>query len=209
MAVFSVSMTGPRIGGHDAPHSKGIDRDSGSQSTHRNRQRLRDKFVAELEAVSVSVSPAEKYREYLATKRLRMTRERSIIVDEVFSSHEHFDADQLVQRLAQRSDGRRVSRSTVYRSLNQLEEAGLIRKVARQDNRELYEHDYGYPQHDHLICSNCGELIEFRNKDISNLLEDVAREHGFRINGHRLEVYGRCNKCCRPPTSRPKKLNLL
>lgn len=163
----------------------------------------------DLEPVNVAVSPAEKYREYLATKSLRMTRERSIIVDEVFSSHEHFDADQLVARLARRSDGRRVSRSTIYRSLRQLEEAGLIRKVARQDDRDLFEHDYGYPQHDHLICNRCGRLIEFHNERISDLLEPVAREHGFRIEGHRLEVFGLCDSCCRPPVTRPKKLNLL
>lgn len=163
----------------------------------------------ELAGVDVSVSPSEKYREYLATKSLRMTRERSIIVDEVFSSHEHFDAEQLVQRLAQRSDGRRVSRSTIYRSLKQLEEAGLIRKIARQEERDLYEHDYGYPQHDHLICNRCGNLIEFHNDEISEILEQIAREYGFRMEGHRLEVAGLCDTCCRPPTTRPKKLNLL
>lgn len=164
---------------------------------------------ATLEPVDVAVTPVEKYREYLATKGLRMTREREIIVVEVFASHEHFDADQLVQRLARRQDRKRVSRSTVYRSLIQLEEAGLIRKVARQEDRDLYEHDYGYPQHDHLICNRCGSLIEFSNQTISKVLDQVAREHGFRMTGHRLEVSGLCDKCCRPPTSRPKKLNLL
>jgi Fur family transcriptional regulator, ferric uptake regulator len=164
----------------------------------------------ELESIDVAIPPEEKYREYLTTKGLRMTRERSIIVEEVFSTHEHFDAEHLVQRLVRPSDPqRRVSRSTIYRSLSQLEEAGLIRKVARQDGRELYEHDYGYPQHDHLICTKCGNLIEFHNDEISELLEPVARQHGFRIEGHRLEVYGLCNDCCRPPTTRPKKLNLL
>lgn len=163
----------------------------------------------DLSGVSVAVTPTEKYREYLATKGLRMTPERSILVDEVFSSHEHFEADQIVQRLASRKDGKRVSRSTVYRRLKELEEANLIRKVARQDDRDLYEHDYGYPQHDHLICNRCGTLIEFHNTQVSEILEQVAREYGFRMEGHRLEAYGLCNTCCRPPTSRPKKLNLL
>jgi Fur family transcriptional regulator, ferric uptake regulator len=162
-----------------------------------------------LNNVSVSVSPAEKYREFLATKGLRLTRERSIIIEEVFASHEHFDAEQLIGRLAQRTDGTRVSRSTIYRSLLQLEEAGLIRKVARQDDRDVFEHDYGYPQHDHLICSKCGTLIEFQADAISQVLSEVASRHGFRMNGHRLEVTGLCDACCRPPASRPKKLNLL
>ncbi len=162
-----------------------------------------------LNNVPVAVSPAEKYREYLATKGLRLTRERSIIIEEVFASHEHFDAEQLIGRLAQRTDGTRVSRSTIYRSLLQLEEAGLIRKVARQDDRDVFEHDYGYPQHDHLICRKCGTLIEFQADAISQVLSEVASRHGFRMDGHRLEVTGLCDACCRPPASRPKKLNLL
>lgn len=163
----------------------------------------------DLEAIDVAVTPAEKFREFLATKSLRMTRERAIVLDEVFASHEHFDAEQLIQRLAQRNDSKRVSRSSIYRSLKHLEDAGLIRKVARQDDRDLYEHDYGYPQHDHLICNQCGKLIEFHNTQISELLELIAREHGFRIDGHRLEASGLCDSCCRPPQTRPKKLNLL
>ncbi|MEW4488989.1 Fur family transcriptional regulator [Thalassoglobus sp. JC818] len=165
--------------------------------------------MSDLESVSVAISPKEKYREYLATQRLRMTRERSIIVEEVFASHEHFDADQLIQRLDQRSDGKRVSRSTVYRSIKQLEDAGLIRKVARQDDRDLYEHDYGYPQHDHLICKKCGELTEFHNEQIKEILDTVARELGFRIESHRLEAHGLCKDCCRRPQDRPSKLNLI
>ena len=160
-------------------------------------------------SLETSISPVEKYREFLATKGLRLTRERSIIVEEVFASHEHFDADQLVQRLSQLKDKRRVSRSTVYRSLHQLEEAGMLRKVARQDGREIYEHEYGYPQHDHLICKKCGTLYEFHNEAISELLDEIARQHGFRMEGHRLEVSGLCAPCSRPPETRHKKLNLL
>ncbi|WP_437186457.1 Fur family transcriptional regulator [Planctomicrobium sp. SH668] len=163
----------------------------------------------DLKNIDVAVSPAEKYREFLATKGLRMTPERSIIVEEVFSNHEHFDADQLIQRLVRRRDGTRVSRSTIYRSITLLEEAGLIRKVARQDGRDLYEHDYGYPQHDHLICNRCGELTEFHNDGISEILDQISREYGFRMDGHRLEVTGLCRNCCRAPVTRPKKLNLL
>jgi Fur family ferric uptake transcriptional regulator len=166
----------------------------------------------DLEPTSGSHAPVErfveKYREFLTSKGLRWTREQAIVVEEIFSSHEHFDAEQLIERLAQSRD-RRVSRSTAYRAIRKLEEAGLIRKVARQDNREIYEHDYGYPQHDHLICRRCGTLIEFHNEAIAELLDEVARRHGFRREGHRLEVSGLCDRCSRPPETRPKKLNLL
>ena len=159
--------------------------------------------------VTSAVLPLERYRDCLATKKQRLTRERSIIVEEVFAQHEHFDAEQLIRRLVQRNDGRRVSRSTIYRCLSLLEEAGLLRKVARQEDREVYEHDFGYPHHDHLICKRCNTLIEFDNDDVTRILESVAAQHGFRLEAHRLEASGLCRACSCPPTSRPKKLNLL
>jgi len=155
--------------------------------------------VTELATIDVAVSPADRFREYLATQGMRLTPERAAIVEEVFSYHEHFDKEQLVVRVAQRTDGRRVSRSTVYRTLKQLEEAGLLRKVARTNDRDVYEHDYGYPRHDHLICKKCGDLIEFQQPDLSKLLEEIALRHGFRMETHRLEVYGMCKTCSRPP----------
>ena len=115
--------------------------------------------MAELQAVDIAISPVEKFGEWLATQGQRLTTERRIIVEEIFADHEHFDVDRVVGRLTQRNDGRRVSRSTVYRAIAMLEEAGLIRKIARADGRDLYEHDYGYPQHDHLICRKTGTHV--------------------------------------------------
>ncbi|QDT52683.1 Ferric uptake regulation protein [Caulifigura coniformis] len=167
------------------------------------------KAADDVGTLSTKVSPVEKCREFLLTKGLRMTRERSILTEEIFADHEHFDAEQLIQRLAQRTDGKRVSRSTIYRILPLLEEAGMLRKVARQDGRDVYEHDYGYPRHDHMICRKCNRLVEFKNTRVRELVEEIASEHGFRTEAHRLEVYGLCRTCSRPPESRHKKLNLL
>ncbi|MFN0051809.1 MAG: Fur family transcriptional regulator [Planctomycetales bacterium] len=166
-------------------------------------------MVSDLAAVDVAVSPADKFREYLLTRGQRLTRPREIIVEEVFASHEHFDTDQLVHRLGNRTDGRNVSRATVYRTLLGMVDAGLLRKVARAQNREVFEHDYGYPRHDHLICSKCGTLTEFENAPLAELLEAIAGEHHFRMNGHRLEVYGLCATCSRPPQARHRKLDMI
>ncbi|MSR59902.1 MAG: transcriptional repressor [Planctomycetaceae bacterium] len=165
--------------------------------------------MSDLAAVEVAISPAGKFREYLALNGKRLTRERETIVEEVFSTHDHFDTDQLVSRVSNRTDGRRVSRATVYRTLLEMIGAGLLRKVARSQNREVFEHDYGYPQHDHLICSKCGSLTEFENAPLSRLLESVADEHAFRMTGHRLEVYGLCSECSRPPRMRHRKLDMI
>ncbi len=162
-----------------------------------------------LESLEVSISPTEKFKEYLATKGMRLTQERELIVTEVFSDHEHFDADQLVYRMAQQRTGRKVSRSTVYRTLGWLEDAGLLRKVARTNDKDVYEHDYGYPQHDHFICKSCGELFEFQNEEIAQILQKLAENINFRMNEHRLEVYGVCDNCSRPTQRRHKKLDLI
>ncbi len=153
--------------------------------------------MSDLSSLDVSVSPVEKFEEYLRTKGKRLTTERAATVEEVFSDHEHFEADQLVARMSQRNDRRRVSRSTVYRTLDWMVEAGLLRKVARTNSRDVYEHDYGYPQHDHLICQQCGSLTEFPDC-VGEILKEVAARHGFRMSGHRLEVYGLCDACSRP-----------
>ena len=166
--------------------------------------------VTDLAPENVAASPADKFREYLETQGKRLTQERATIVREIFSEHEHFDTDTIVARLTRvRTDGPRVSRATVYRTIEHLEKAGLIRKVARTNDREVYEHDYGYPQHDHFICEKCNALIEFRNEAISEHLERVAADHGFRMNGHRLEVHGICAKCARPPSRRHRKLDMI
>lgn len=162
-----------------------------------------------LPSVEITLSPAERFREYLATQGMRLTQERATIVEEVFASHEHFDADQLVLRLSQRTDGRRVSRSTVYRALTWLENAGLLRKVARNNDRDVYELDYGYPEHDHLICKRCGEMIEFYNPNLSQIIDEVGRAHGFRVEGHRLEVKGICSTCSRPTKKSHRKLDMI
>jgi Fur family transcriptional regulator, ferric uptake regulator len=162
----------------------------------------------DLPAVDVSASPRDKFEEFLATRSLRLTPERAAIVDEVYSSHRHFDGDELTARLVNRKGDVRVSRATVYRALRLMVEAGLLRRVARPNGREVYEHDYGYPQHDHFICRECGQLIEFDNGAISEVLEEVAAQNGFRVSGHRLEVYGLCQNCSRPQR-RHSKLDLL
>lgn len=162
--------------------------------------------MSDLVPVDVAAKPDEKFREYLKTKGMRLTTERETIVTEIFADHEHFDPEQLITRM--KASQRPVSRASVYRTLGLLEEAGIIRKVARANDREVYEHDYGYPQHDHLICSKCGDLIEFHNKEIALIIERIATERGFRMSGHRLEVHGTCEECSRPP-QRNHKLGMI
>src|SRR5262249_4379516 len=119
-----------------------------------------------LSPLPITASPEDKFREFLEIRGEKLTAPRRTLVRHIFDSHKHFDADELVAEL--HNLGRPVSRSTVYRTLRLLVESGLLREL-RLTNRTVYEHDYGYPSHDHLHCSKCNAVIEFRNDDIRKL----------------------------------------
>jgi Fur family ferric uptake transcriptional regulator len=161
-----------------------------------------------LGTVEVALSPLERFQEFLASRGKRLTTQRRILVEKVFSGHDHFEADALVEELSYGAGSRRVSRPTVYRTLLELVEAGLLRKM-NLPGRLVYEHDYGYPQHDHLYCHECGKLIEFQSADLLRLREAVAREHAFQVTGHRLIVMGICQSCRKARRRRKRPVDLV
>jgi Fur family transcriptional regulator, ferric uptake regulator len=158
--------------------------------------------------VQVALSPQERFEEYLQSRGKRITQQRRSLVDHIFERHDHFDADELVDSLGHRHEGEKISRPTVYRTLNELVEAGLLRKMTL-GNRSVYEHDYGYPQHDHLYCQICDKLIEFSSEELQDIRDAVAGEHNFRVTGHRLIISGVCSDCGRKRHRRQSPLDLI
>ena len=158
--------------------------------------------------VRVSSSPQERFSEYLQSRGKRITEQRRVLIDHVYQRHDHFDADELIANLAQRTEGPKIGRATVYRTLNELVEAGLLRRFSLK-GRAVYEHDYGYPAHDHLHCAHCDRLIEFQSDQLRELREAVAREHNFRVTGHRLIVTGVCQECSGKRHRRQSPLDLV
>jgi Fur family ferric uptake transcriptional regulator len=153
-----------------------------------------------LGSVEVSLSPRERFAEFLQARGKRITRQRQAIVDHVARHHEHFDAEQPLADLRKTPQGARASRPTVYRTLAEMVDAGLLHKMVL-DGRAVYEHDYGYPQHDHLYCTGCRTLIEFSSTEVARISDAVAAQHQFLPHGHRLLVTGLCVDC---RTSRSK-----
>ena len=147
-----------------------------------------------------------KFREFLEIRGEKLTAPRRALIQHIFSSHKHFDADELVAELHNSEAG--VSRSTVYRTLRLLVESGLLREF-RIANRAVYEHDFGYPSHDHIHCTQCDAIIEFRNDEIRKIRESVAREHGFRAEAHRLVIEGVCQSCQRKAARGRRRLDLI
>ena len=152
--------------------------------------------MSELATVAVAVSPADKFREYLTSRPTpqRFTRQMRDMVNYIFSKHNHFDADQLIEELKQ--EGFRVSRATVYRTLNKLVDAGLLRKLDIGP-RKYFEHDYGYPQHEHLFCQSCHKMIEFQYPSMSEVVDSICRQHNFQMQGHSFIIHGICGYCNR------------
>ena len=161
-----------------------------------------------LGSVAVSLSPLARFEEFLQSKGMRNTEQRRILVEHVFNHHDHFDADQLIEQLPHRGEQGHVSRPTVYRTLNEFVDAGLLRKF-ELDGRAVYEHDYGYPQHDHLYCKQCQRLIEFQSNELLALRDAVSRDHSFRVSSHRLIITGVCDDCSRAQRRTKRKLDLI
>ena len=161
-----------------------------------------------LSAVEVSSSPQDRFSEYLQSRGKRITQQRRDLVDHVFRRHDHFDAEELIVNLSRTEAGRKVSRPTVYRTLNELVEAGLLRRM-NLTGRAVYEHDYGYPQHDHLHCTMCERLIEFQSDDLTAICDAAAREHRFRMTGRRLIISGVCQECGTKRHRRQSPLDLV
>lgn len=145
--------------------------------------------------------PMERFERFLQQQGKRVTTQRRLIVEEVYSHHDHFDADELMDHLKELIAERKVSRPTVYRTLGELVDAGMLRKMTL-GGRGVYEHDYGYPSHDHLHCERCNRLIEFHSEELEKIRDTVASQHGFEVHGHRMFVTGIC-KTCREQPQRP------
>ncbi|MEK6248933.1 MAG: transcriptional repressor [Planctomycetales bacterium] len=161
-----------------------------------------------LSSVKVAMTPMARFEEYLQSRGKRITQQRRSIVGQVFSHHEHFDADDLLAELAKELGARKVSRPTVYRTLSELVDAGLLRKMSL-NKRSVYEHDYGYPQHDHLHCQACDRLIEFQSDELATIREAVGRQHNFKVTGHRLIITGICSECNKARQRPTRRLEMV
>src|SRR5258706_12597195 len=140
--------------------------------------------------------PLEERRlfgEFLTRKGLKTTRERHALFDEIFSKHRHFDAEDLVIRM--REHGTKISRATIYRTLELLYECGLVGRVRLNEEKYRYERLRKGEHHDHLVCTGCGRVIEFVEPRIEELQDAVCRRHDFTATSHSHQIWGLCGAC--------------
>jgi Fur family ferric uptake transcriptional regulator len=135
----------------------------------------------------------ERFRRHLRDHRQPVTRQREIIADIVMTSEEHLSVDAIERQLKER--GERVGTATVYRTLDLLRQAGLIKAHDFGEGFRRFEPVGGPVHHEHLICERCGSVTEFANQQLERMLPIIADEQDFEHRHHRVEIYGICRAC--------------
>jgi Fur family ferric uptake transcriptional regulator len=130
---------------------------------------------------------------HLERSGLRHSGVRDLVVEAFLAAREHVSVEELTRRVRRRG----IGQATVYRTLKLLSDCGLAAPRQFGDGVTRYEPVAERAHHDHLICTSCGTIVEFENPRIEALQLAVAREHGFTVESHKLELYGRCAACLR------------
>lgn len=130
-------------------------------------------------------------REILAAGGKR-SRSRAVVIESFFRAMDHVTIEELTRSIRENAPG--IGAVTVYRTLKLLERLGYAKELDFGEGARRYESNLS-PHHDHLVCRQCGTVIEFEDREIENLQDLVTRRHGFHPTAHRLEIYGFCRKC--------------
>ncbi len=132
------------------------------------------------------------FSDYLEKHQQRKTQERFILLEEIYSRNDHFDAETLFNDLKKKKFN--VSRATVYNTLDLLIACDLIKKHQFGNQQTQYEKAYHYRQHDHLICDDCNHVLEFCDPRIQQIQNKIGELLRFRISNHSLILHGRCER---------------
>ena len=122
-----------------------------------------------------------------------MTAQRQAIIDAVFSTEEHFTAEQLLEW--SRARDKSVSRATVYRTLPLLTESGLVREMDFGKEYKYYDPNYAeHPDHNHIICADCEKIVEFESDQIATIEREITSKLGFSVKTQRLQITASCEE---------------
>lgn len=145
-----------------------------------------------------------KLDSFLASKGLRQTKQREVVIEAAFGSDEHFNAEDLLKRVVKIDPT--VSRATVYRSLSLLVESGLLREIDLGRDQTYYDPNFlDKPQHNHLICKDCDRVVEFEDEHIALLEDCITRRLGFSPATKSIRIEANCNELARLGTCRNRK----
>ncbi len=134
-----------------------------------------------------------RFKQALKQESLRLTSQRLAVLEDILASDDHRECDDIF--LSLRDKGIPVSRATIYRTLDMLEKVGFVRKMDIGEGRFRYENKLAQSHHDHLICLECGRIVEFADHEIERRQQRISRERGFELLRHSHQLFGFCSDC--------------
>ncbi len=135
------------------------------------------------------------FKKYCMEKRMRYTPERELIIREVYQADGHFDVDRLFLRLRARHPHSRIAKTSIYRSVPYLLDAGLLRESIAEAGRVVYERTIGRFDHDHFRCVKCGKILEFYSPELDTAQKKICEQENFKILWRTNVVNGYCCEC--------------
>jgi len=135
----------------------------------------------------------QKFKDVLRSEHLKVTPQRLAVFEEVCSTDDHRDADDIYLSLKQREKA--VSRATVYRTVDLLLKYNFVSRIDIEDGKWRYEHWLDCTRHDHLICVRCGNIVEFSDKNIQIREKRIAKSFDYTLVRHVLNLFGYCSDC--------------
>jgi Fur family ferric uptake transcriptional regulator len=144
----------------------------------------------------------EVFLRHIQKQGLKRTAQRDLILDVFLETEGHLSGEDLYRLVRDRDSS--VGQTTVYRTLRLLTDAGLAREVRFGDGRAHYEHQYKHQHHDHMICKECGKIIEFYSPELEAIQDAMAAKHRFELTSHLLRMIGICADCRRQERDRKR-----
>lgn len=136
----------------------------------------------------------ERFKKILKQGGLKYTKQREILLKTLYNSDMHYTPESLYIEIKKIDPNLNIGIATVYRTLNLLEEAQMVTSISFGSAGKKYELA-NKPHHDHMICKNCGKIIEFENLIIERQQSLIAKEYNFKLTGHLMQLYGICGDC--------------
>lgn len=135
-----------------------------------------------------------EFRNLLKSNGLKYTKQREAVIQILYNHEEHYTPEELYLLVKESFPELNVGIATVYRTLNLLEESQMTTSISFGSQGKKYELA-NKPHHDHMICRRCNTIIEFEDEIIEKRQQKIAKEHGFQLTGHLMQLYGICSKC--------------
>ena len=131
--------------------------------------------------------------DYLQANKLKLTPHRELILETFLENEGHRSVEDIYHTV--KAIDPRIGYTTVYRMMKLMIRCGLAREIELADGITRYEHLFNHEHHDHLICMECGNSIEFYNPEIESLQDAASAQLGFKVLDHKLQIYGVCRDC--------------